>query len=117
MIGMDVLARAWPKFAQPRRFALQRNDDESGVSGTGIVATGIQWADGTCCLRWHTATTSVAVYTSIEDVEAIHGHGGKTVVVWLDPARGYPDGDDLVGFCTLCTGGGVGDGDAWGCAA
>lgn len=42
-------------------------------------------------MRWLTDTTSIAMYSSIEDVEIIHGHGGKTVVEWdgpdaIDPA-------------------------------
>ena len=67
-----------------RRFHLQRNEDESGVSGTGIIAQGVQFFDGTCAMKWITATSSVAFYQSIEDLEVIHGHGGKTVVVWED---------------------------------
>ena len=67
-----------------RRFNLVRNEDESGVSGTGVVAQGIQFDDGTCAMRWLTAKSSVAFYDSISDLESIHGHGGKTVVGWID---------------------------------
>lgn len=67
-----------------RRFKLVRNVDESGVSGTGEVAYGVQFKDGYCALRWNTATASTAFYDSIEDVEAIHGHGGLTVVEFID---------------------------------
>lgn len=68
----------------PRRFALQRDQDASGVSGTGVVALGVQWPDGACALHWVSALKSTAVYTSIEDVRAIHGHEGRTRIVWLD---------------------------------
>lgn len=64
------------------RFYLNRVEDETGVSGTGIVAEGVQFTDGTAVLRWTTATSSTAVYASIGDVEAIHGHGGSTQIVW-----------------------------------
>jgi hypothetical protein len=67
-----------------RRFNLVRNEDESGVSGTGTVAQGIQFDDGTCAMRWLTAKASVAFYDSIGDLEEIHGHGGKTVIEWID---------------------------------
>lgn len=67
-----------------RRFNLVRNEDESGVSGTGTVAQGVQFSDGTCAMRWLTETASTAVYDSIADLEKIHGHGGKTVVEWID---------------------------------
>ncbi|SDL28632.1 hypothetical protein [Streptomyces indicus] len=68
----------------PRRFHLQRDIDETGTSGTGLVVEGLQFTDGTVALRWLTALTSIAVYRSVADVEAIHGHGGKTRVVWID---------------------------------
>lgn len=67
-----------------RRFYLVRNEDESGVSGTGTVAEGVEFTDGTCVMRWKTATASTAVYNSIVDLEVIHGHGGKTLVQWID---------------------------------
>lgn len=67
-----------------RRFNLVRNEDESGVSGTGTVAQGTEFDDGTCAMRWLTAKASTAVYDSILDLEEIHGHGGKTVIEWID---------------------------------
>ena len=39
----------------PRAFVLQRNEDETGVSGTGIVAEGVEFSDGTVALRWTSA--------------------------------------------------------------
>ncbi|MEU6768551.1 hypothetical protein ABZ916_39335 [Streptomyces sp. NPDC046853] len=68
----------------PRRFHLVRDVDETGTSGTGVVVEGLEFTDGTVALRWLTATTSTAIYASIADVETIHGHGGKTRVVWVD---------------------------------
>ncbi len=68
----------------PRRFLLQRHLDLSGISGTGHVADGVVWPDGTVALRWRTEHRSLAVYDSYADVEAIHGHGGSTDLVWID---------------------------------
>jgi len=62
-------------------FELRRTVDESGVSGTGTVAQGVIFDNGWCALTWLTEHTSVAFYTSIEEVIAIHGHNGKTVAV------------------------------------
>ncbi len=67
-----------------KRFNLVRFEDESGVSGTGVVAEGVMFSDGTCAMRWLTAIASTAVYARIGDVVAIHGHGGKTKVSWID---------------------------------
>lgn len=69
-----------------RRFHLQRDVDVTGVSGTGVVAEGVQFTDGTAALRWRSDHTSTAVYSSIADVETIHGHNGATRVVWVDEA-------------------------------
>lgn len=63
-------------------FTLQRDEDESGVSGTGPVAHGVVFPDGVVAMRWATGTASTAIYASIGDVEIIHGHGGKTRIVF-----------------------------------
>lgn len=66
----------------PLLFTLVRDEDESGVSGTGVVADGVRWPDGHVALHWRTKYTSTAVYESMETLRCIHGHGGKTRVVW-----------------------------------
>ena len=68
-----------------RLFRLNRLEDESNVSGTGIVAQGVVFDDGTCVLRWLTQHSSTAIYGSVEEMISIHGHGGKTVLEWLTP--------------------------------
>lgn len=72
------------RYDLPRRFHLDRREDATGTSGTGIVAQGVQFANGHCALTWLTPYTSVCVYHSIDVLEKIHGHEGKTVVVWDD---------------------------------
>lgn len=67
-----------------RRFVLDRTEDVSGTSGTGIVAEGVCYSDGVVALRWVVELRSTCVYQSVEDVVAIHGHDGRTSVVWLD---------------------------------
>lgn len=69
----------------PRRFVLDRYEDETGVSGTGIVAEGVQFADGTCVTHWCASEIhQTCVWASISHVKRIHGHDGKTEVRWLD---------------------------------
>ena len=65
-----------------RVFHLERTTDVTGVSGTGKVASGVEFDDGTCVLRWETHTNSTVFYQSIEDLEKIHGHDGATLVVF-----------------------------------
>lgn len=65
-------------------FRLVRDEDESGVSGTGHVADGVIWHDGTCTVHWRTQHTSTTVYKDFATVLAIHGHGGKTRVEFVE---------------------------------
>ena len=89
-----------------RRFELHRDVDETGVSGTGVVAAGVLFPLTTeevaagldpekapVALRWLTAWPTSVVFheRGMESVEAIHGHDGKTRIVWCD----RPDGYDL----------------------
>lgn len=73
-----------PAPSPPSRFELVRHRDVSGVSGTGIVAEGVQFSDGTVTLRWRGKHPSTAMWPSITEVLAVHGHGGATEVRWLD---------------------------------
>lgn len=71
-----------------RLFELHRDVDSSGVSGTGVVAQGVEFDSGQCCMTWLTNWNSVAVYPNIQTLENIHGHNGNTRVVWVEgPAR------------------------------
>lgn len=68
-----------------RRFLLNRHVDVSKVSGEGIVAEGVQFSDGNVCIRWRSETPSTVMWASVDDAMKVHGHDGKTEVLWLDP--------------------------------
>lgn len=76
-----------------RMFTLHRHTDVTGVSGTGVVAEGVQFSDGTVALRWLPAGTTrpdkvrptTVMHDDIDSVEALHGHDGATIVVWTTP--------------------------------
>jgi hypothetical protein len=67
-----------------RRFELVRVEDVSGISGTGVVAEGVEFTNGKCTMSWLTKYTSVTVFENMTSLEAIHGHQGKTMVRWVD---------------------------------
>ena len=68
-----------------RAFVLYRKEDVTGVSGTGIVAEGVEFMDGKVSLRWVVGEhRSTVAWDSIHSVEVIHGHDGRTRVVFLD---------------------------------
>lgn len=67
-----------------RRFHLLRIEDETGTSGKGVVAEGVRFTDGTVAVRWMSSTPTTVIHDNIESVMKIHGHQGKTQVVWKD---------------------------------
>lgn len=71
----------------PNHFFLERDEDLSGVSGIGRVAEGFVFTDGTVALRWLTAFHSTSVYDSVKDVIEIHGHEGRTKIVFDQRAK------------------------------
>ena len=69
-----------------RIFYLERAEDETGVSGDGRVAEGVEFSDGQCALHWLTHTSCSGIYANVKQLVLIHGHGGKTQLVWADKA-------------------------------
>lgn len=67
-----------------RRFHLVRREDLSGVSGTGVVAEGIEFDNGSAAMCWLTKYHIIEVVPNVHTLEAVHGHGGRTYVEWLD---------------------------------
>lgn len=67
-----------------RRFRLVRNEDVSGISGTGIVAEGVEFVNGMVALSWFSPHACVNVYHSMRTVEELHGHQNRTLVEWID---------------------------------
>lgn len=67
-----------------RRFIFQRNEDVSGMSGTGIVAEGVQFTDGTVAVRWRSMMASHVIYPNVHAAKHILGHGGATRLKWID---------------------------------
>ena len=69
-----------------RRFHFERSEDASGVSGCGIVAEGIIFLDtGEAVVHWFGQHSSINIYHCIDDITHIHGHNGKTKIIFDDP--------------------------------
>lgn len=73
-----------------RRFKLVRYEDVHGKSGVGDVAQGTEYDNGYVSLTFLSEKVSLYWYNSIHNVKHLHGHEGKTKVVWIDP----PNVDD-----------------------
>lgn len=76
-------------------FEIHRDVDITGLSGTGIVADGAVFPDGTTVVRWREldagtenykrgVRATTVVHPNVESVEALHGHGGATRLVFTD---------------------------------
>lgn len=70
-----------------RKFHLNRVRDESGVSGTGIVAVGVVLPSGRAIMEWvskRTNAKSLGIYDDMDDLKEVHGHAGATEIVFDD---------------------------------
>jgi hypothetical protein len=69
-----------------RNFWFYRNEDVSGISGTGYVAEGVVFSSGKVAISFFpvapTFVSNVINFSSMDDVEKIHGHDGKTEIHW-----------------------------------
>lgn len=84
MTGRRSAAPTTARQADHHRFHLVRLVDHTGVTGTGVVAQGIRFSDGTVVVRWLGDHASTVVWSSIESAVHVHGHGGHTTVEWID---------------------------------
>ncbi|MBD0292375.1 MAG: hypothetical protein ICV70_02205 [Jiangellaceae bacterium] len=76
----------------PRRFALLRQVDYTGVLSMGVVAYGIAFADGHVAVRWCTEHPSTSIWTSLDDLLSVHREPDDVTVEWIDtPARDRAD--------------------------
>lgn len=61
--------------------------DVSGISGTGVVAEGVEFSSGVVALTWLSDWPTSVVFhdRGMASVEAIHGHSGATRIVFERP--------------------------------
>lgn len=84
----DMLIKETKKENNMKLFEFRREVDSSGVSGTGVVAQDVIFSNGKCAVNWLTEHSSIIIYDSIEDVIAIHGHGGNTKFIQIFDSEG-----------------------------
>ena len=64
-----------------KKFYMLRHEDISGNSGTGVVAEGIIFDDGTGAMTWLSSIKTVTTFWKISDIKKMHGHEGKTEII------------------------------------
>lgn len=77
-----------PTNKPPRIFIMKRNQDESGVSGTGIVLEGVEFSNGEVVVCWRSKkhANSTTIFASFEDFEDVHitpHPTNGTEILWL----------------------------------
>lgn len=74
----------WPRSRQGtlRPFYLLRDEDVGEVSGTGIVAIGVVFPSGRAVMEWCSRMKTLTVFPTAETIERIHGHKGRTRLVF-----------------------------------
>lgn len=55
-----------------RTFTLTRGNDETGVSGTGVVLEGVEFSDGRVILEWTSQPRSTVVWDNFADFWEVH---------------------------------------------
>ncbi|WP_344143909.1 hypothetical protein [Kribbella yunnanensis] len=78
---MDTMRR------QARLFRLVRHADASGIRGTGTLAEGVEWSDGSVALRWHGPWASTSSWDRMEALLAVHAADGRTLLHWSSGAE------------------------------
>lgn len=74
----------------PEAFVMHRENDASGISGTGAILEGVIFSDGTVSTRWMTQTASTVIYNSILDFIKIHVYNhpsNNTELVFRDGTK------------------------------
>jgi hypothetical protein len=92
-----------------RTFEIHRDVDLTGISGVGVVADGCVFPDGTTVVRWREVggehyergvRATTVVFPSVSAVEALHGHGGATRLVFHDEVNKAADDSVNDSGCT-----------------
>ena len=74
-----------------RIFVLKRKEDPSGISGTGVVAEGVEFHDGSVALRWIKGDHhSTVIHQNMQSMAAIHAPTHTTEIVY-GPVEVYHD--------------------------
>jgi len=81
-----------PPQSKLRRFWLYRHEDPSGISGTGFIAEGVEWTDGRVDVRFLSSHKTENRYPNMKEMANLHGHDGRTQIVWIDELPREEDG-------------------------
>ena len=72
-----------------RTFTVARQNDETGVSGVGVIIEGVEYATGQVVIHWlfPPPRGGIAIFDSLEDFLKVHVHphpANKTIITFED---------------------------------
>ena len=76
-----------PKKPEIQIFEMIRHNDDSGISGTGLILEGCVFSTGKCVVTFNGPTPSIIVWDSFDQFKKIHidSHpDNNTELVWYD---------------------------------
>lgn len=87
---------------QPETGVMLRREDQSGVSGTGVVADFAEFPSGRVVLEWRNddnddlsfSDTGIDIRPTMEVAIAIHGHAGRTQFIYDTGKVAEPTSED-----------------------
>jgi hypothetical protein len=87
----DLMPQPPPKRAPRgiRTFTVARKNDETGVSGVGVIIEGVEYATGQVVLHWlfPPPRGGIAIFDSLEDFLKVHVHphpANETIITFED---------------------------------
>src|SRR5437879_520317 len=70
-----------------RRFVIERYQDVTQISGTGVILYGVEWFSGGPCDVYWLRTQTTGQYPSIDVVRSTHCYNDNAQVIYLDENR------------------------------
>lgn len=65
-------------------FVIIRETDNTGISGIGIVADGVQFKNGKCVLCWRGKIQTIVIHENIKSVMQLSCSHSKSKIKWLN---------------------------------
>lgn len=66
-------------------FVIKRIEDNTGLSGTGIVADGVEFDDGQVVLKWRGEISTIVIHKNLENVKKLSCSHSKSEIVFMIP--------------------------------
>jgi hypothetical protein len=70
-------------------FVLNRSEDKTGLSGTGIVADGVLFPNGKVVVCWRGDKSSIVIWNNIDEMKKVSCTHSTTSLIWDDESMKF----------------------------